>query len=1602
MTELISLFPSEILYGPNRSTSSSKILAYELTSGVVQDLYEKNWVTHKYNYGLDSLGNNTYTGESVLSSGASYLITDTGYVDVTGSRYRDTSSQIYIVGVSGSANLYACPQSGFSSFAGVTTGQECERYIRSDAPCVVFVEIGTAKQSFITEEAAIVAESFPSWTDIYNSSGSVGQNFINVFAKDLEEIKIKYFNFVQDHIVTYAQTGLMYEAWETLLYNEIPLIDVIGDGVVLGRAEDEIEFIQAPGEHIYLSYGNKIYTAKEYTNFSINGFVHPQSKVYIGNTFDHFAAQFNLYRLPDEDNNSLLARILDVYVNPPGADEDSLHKAIERESGASVNNIYELEDNEVPWNPYPDNPIQTEDILISLANLDAEDWPLLSDSFIARNVEYHPLTGKKTVDKIVRGTSSGVHTISPVSGAMSGSYIFNFLAKSDGSYGSVVTFLGGISKVPGTFNNITNAPSQSSGFYLSQEDIGNGWWSNTLKGDFSGATYLNLYIGPGGANLGSGHAGTAQTGSTYSITLSTGASSTGSIYNNAVLYITSGVGSGQSRTVTGYDGTTKIASLNSAWNTVPNNTSYYVVGFGMFLTDAKLYKTSDMTTTGYAEIPTQEHIELANWVSKNSKTSWDYANADQVLWNNEDILESYGEVPYLLDQSPTSIDSGIGDGEDLLISILPEPEDVTYRVGTFVKGVESTGVSYYPPVLVNGDIYTTGNITTWTNSGDYAITIEGTHPSGTFVRSFSGSIANDTYVQENRNQAIIPLRLRPDTSEIFEWYKKDATGAASGLAWDDFTSYALFKGYCSSGTYSLTGYSSKISFSPSSVVTTLTVSASGHPEALYIDSTGSTSGVSIWESPEYPFDIRCNTTYPATGAVSGSISCPLIIEQPSGLSSVVTYMRINSVAPPSATYTIKFIPTGAVPTSMSGFPGTGTTIGLSSTYTATMTEYVDYESSEAFVTGTVSEINPYDIITLSSGSYSLPTGFLIESGFYGYNSTGEVSVRLMDYEFNPTGTTMIVSRRGSTHPSWSVGVHAGSYYINQDNWFVHTDMVTETVPSSSTSFQLANYMGFGYPLTITSGNASTNFREIRFIDSNNALSHQIEETFVGNGSRYYSTIYSDIYNVSGKVESDPNYHAISSTTGNVVDFYSIGIASGIDMQGYPEDINSWSKSGTYVISNIYPNPIDGQMNADKVIEDTTTGSHYVVRNVTKPTATGNYTWCFYAKAGERSEVAIYFRGSDAADFLRARFNLTGGTIPYSSVGGTWTNSYTDIRNAGNGWWLCIASATVDASSTLMPILCTSNGIVTGANNSFTGTLGHGVYVWGSMVTSGDAPYTYPILSTGSSYTIKYNVNKSYYIDYDNNVSGSYYPKLYFDKAYSNLGVKYTPKSSVENLIDSSLPLSPMYTHNREGFLMLNSITPTATNIEFLTYPNVLYKGETKRLWFKITDVNDNRIYNERVNFTASSGTLSAVSGSTTRDGLVTVDITVPSVFSATGITVTGKTTTGPSGTLTYTVEAQETIPTGVIKILTTSYDASDTSYPIHTTTGIVYNSSYAAVSSPVVGFRVILPDNSVSTGNVTGDSNGIFTKSYTPTMVGKHVINFTYSNAKNSTGFMII
>lgn len=164
-----------------------------------------------------------------------------------------------------------------------------------------------------------------------------------------------------------------------------------------------------------------------------------------------------------------------------------------------------------------------------------------------------------------------------------------------------------VSKDGGTFADCTNEATEiatSSGMYfldLTSTEMNADTVAIIVKTSSSGAKTTPIVLYPeeagdvrvnvtqinsvtavapgatGGPAILVSHGGTAQAGAAGSITLAAGASATDDLYKGQTVSIVSGTGAGQARVISGYVGSTKVASVSRNWATNPDNTSVYQV-----------------------------------------------------------------------------------------------------------------------------------------------------------------------------------------------------------------------------------------------------------------------------------------------------------------------------------------------------------------------------------------------------------------------------------------------------------------------------------------------------------------------------------------------------------------------------------------------------------------------------------------------------------------------------------------------------------------------------------------------------------------------------------------------------------------------------------------------------------------------------------------------------------------------------------------------------------------------------------------------------------------------------------------------------------------
>ena len=153
----------------------------------------------------------------------------------------------------------------------------------------------------------------------------------------------------------------------------------------------------------------------------------------------------------------------------------------------------------------------------------------------------------------------------------------------------------------------------------------------------------------------------------------------------------------------------------------------------------------------------------------------------------------------------------------------------------------------------------------------------------------------------------------------------------------------------------------------------------------------------------------------------------------------------------------------------------------------------------------------------------------------------------------------------------------------------------------------------------------------------------------------------------------------------------------------------WEKGGVTVGVDVTTSP-DGGPDADKLVEDATTGFHRTAQVVSLTAAT--HSLSFFAKAQERNWVF----GGDISEGRIAYFDLANGVVGFTAGGAVGSI----VRYASN-WYRCTVVFTTPAPSNNF----IGVGLTIGdATQSYTGSVGNGAFFWGAQLEVGASPTSY--------------------------------------------------------------------------------------------------------------------------------------------------------------------------------------------------------------------------------------------------------------------------------------
>jgi hypothetical protein len=200
----------------------------------------------------------------------------------------------------------------------------------------------------------------------------------------------------------------------------------------------------------------------------------------------------------------------------------------------------------------------------------------------------------------------------------------------------------------------------------------------------------------------------------------------------------------------------------------------------------------------------------------------------------------------------------------------------------------------------------------------------------------------------------------------------------------------------------------------------------------------------------------------------------------------------------------------------------------------------------------------------------------------------------------------------------------------------------------------------------------------------------------------------------------------------------------------------WGFAGVSAAANVTAAP-DGRMTADKIVEDTSTGTHSFQHNVSKAASASSYVLSVFAKSGGRNRITMQtYDPGDVANQVQGTFNVGNGTIAVSaSATGTFTGGGQFITALPNGWYRCGITYTTNTVGSVASLWYLESD-VSGITYSGDGT--SGIFFWGAMMEDGKFPTSYiqSVASEGTRAADNVSMTGTNFSDWYTSATGTWY------------------------------------------------------------------------------------------------------------------------------------------------------------------------------------------------------------------------------------------------------
>ena len=259
----------------------------------------------------------------------------------------------------------------------------------------------------------------------------------------------------------------------------------------------------------------------------------------------------------------------------------------------------------------------------------------------------------------------------------------------------------------------------------------------------------------------------------------------------------------------------------------------------------------------------------------------------------------------------------------------------------------------------------------------------------------------------------------------------------------------------------------------------------------------------------------------------------------------------------------------------------------------------------------------------------------------------------------------------------------------------------------------------------SAGTTSTAFIQLAVGTTNSYTGDGTSGIYIWGAQLEQSSTVGEYIPTTSTINSAPRFDH-NPTTGESLGLLVEEQRTNLTLRSQEFDNAAWTKTGLLAfgsgsIANATTAP-DSTTTADKIVEDTSTGSHNIIEAaLITYTINVAYTFSFFIKKAERQTVQILMHPNPFPGTVAQRttvFNSNTGS--FVSVGSAYTGS--SIVALPNGWYRVSVSSTADATSTgnFAVSLCSDDAGTT----SYTGDGTSGVFIWGAQLEAGAFPTSY--------------------------------------------------------------------------------------------------------------------------------------------------------------------------------------------------------------------------------------------------------------------------------------